>query len=863
MSTPGPTVPSYAFLPWLKQGLARAIPVADDPCAAIAGRVTLPVALAVEGAGDVQMNVRLYGPGDVTGLDPRQVIRTDPRPGAVGGEDSYLAAVDFRRADLPWLFTPATASSAGRLRPWLCLVVVSPGPGIVVDPNAGGPLPVLEIGPPANPAAELPDLSQSWAWAHAQIAGSTDGQEIGEILRDSPARASSRLLCPRRLQPQTSYLACVVPTFELGVIAGLGLAPQPSDEAALAPAWTLDGSVGELRLPVYYSWQFSTGPAGDFESLVRLIKPRPLPPEASQPPRLDLSDGGHGLPQLDPTTPGVVVGLESAIRLPGPDAPPPWADAGRVPFQQALERVLGTAPAATLTPPVYGALQAGAAGLPADGQEPAWLRELNLDPRLRVAAAAGTRVVQDNQEVLLASAWEQAGAVRQSNTLLRQAQLARELGVVLYERHLQPLAPAELLAVTAPAHAQIEISTQTLADALQASRLPEAAVSGAFRRLASPQGALLRRAVPADAQRGPLDVLPAFDRLATAPAPPPPAGMVALAAAAPPAPAAADRPAFAPESVQALLLDRLQPGLTVVAHAQTLVAAPAETWQRTDPLAPLAPALEFPQPMYGGLRDAAPELLLPGVEHVPADTVALLETSPRLIEAYMVGLNHELSRELLWREYPTDLRGTWFRQFWDVSGQTGDPESLKDIPPLGQWAGTPLGQHLRGPGGGGQIVLLVRGELLHRYPTTNVYASPAGGDGQPDTATRLAPMFRGALDPDISFLGFALTPAAAVGTDPAGPGWFFVFEQHPGEPRFGFDEQSTTSTPTTPDDLAWPLVPLGASGYVDLGKPLKRASADLQAAWGRDAASTVQLTLQRPVRVAVHASTILAVEESG
>ena len=76
--------------------------------------------------------------------------------------------------------------------------------------------------------------------------------------------------------------------------------------------------------------------------------------------------------------------------------------------------------------------------------------------------------------------------------------------------------------------------------------------------------------------------------------------------------------------------------------------------------------------MYDGLRDLAPQLLLPGVDHIPPDTVALLETTPRLIEAYMVGLNHELSRELLWREYPTDLRGSPFRQFWDVRGQPGD-----------------------------------------------------------------------------------------------------------------------------------------------------------------------------------------------
>ena len=73
------------------------------------------------------------------------------------------------------------------------------------------------------------------------------------------------------------------------------------------------------------------------------------------------------------------------------------------------------------------------------------------------------------------------------------------------------------------------------------------------------------------------------------------------------------------------------------------------------------------------------------------------------IEAYMVGLNHEMARQLLWNGYPTDQRGSYFRQFWDVAGyvpQPGDPtdpaqlaELLKDIPPINTWplAG-PLGQ---------------------------------------------------------------------------------------------------------------------------------------------------------------------------
>ena len=65
-----------------------------------------------------------------------------------------------------------------------------------------------------------------------------------------------------------------------------------------------------------------------------------------------------------------------------------------------------------------------------------------------------------------------------------------------------------------------------------------------------------------------------------------------------------------------------------------------------------------------------------------------METNQRFIEAYMVGLNHEFARKLLWREYPTDQRGSYFRQFWavdnyiDSEGLSHDAlqEKLYDIP---------------------------------------------------------------------------------------------------------------------------------------------------------------------------------------
>ena len=102
----------------------------------------------------------------------------------------------------------------------------------------------------------------------------------------------------------------------------------------------------------------------------------------------------------------------------------------------------------------------------------------------------------------------------------------------------------------------------------------------------------------------------------------------------------------------------------------------------------------------------------------------------------MVGLNHEFARELLWREYPTDQRGSYFRQFWDVKGIIAEdtelePEELadiyKDIEPIDEWSpASGLGTHRnKKRPQGKQLVLVVRGELLKKYPNTIIYAQKA------------------------------------------------------------------------------------------------------------------------------------------
>src|SRR5262245_16538363 len=212
---------NYIFLPWAQSGAAANIP--DSAIARLGanqpGVVSLPVRLVVN-AEPVDKTVRMYGPGDVTGIDPQQVVRVEPRRGTSDFEPNYFPAVEFDRPDFPWLFTPAKSDGQGRLRPWLCLVVVRIQEGVSLRSAGSQPLPALEIKAPAVPGNELPDLSESWAWAHAQVTGSAKNQ-LQNTLAGDPARTVSRLLCPRQLDASTEYVACVVPAFDLGVKAGL------------------------------------------------------------------------------------------------------------------------------------------------------------------------------------------------------------------------------------------------------------------------------------------------------------------------------------------------------------------------------------------------------------------------------------------------------------------------------------------------------------------------------------------------------------------------------------------------------------------------------------------------------------------
>ena len=351
--------PTYQFLPWVRSGLAATLTHRDTLGAGVPGRARLGVEVRVSRSGSgaalpVSRELSLLGPGDVVGLDPNQVIRTDPRRGATDAEPNYLAQVEFDRPDLPWLFTPAAPAASDRLRPWLVLAVVAQGRGVnLLAAGAGAPLPVLELLTESDPGRQLPDLGDSWAWAHGQVLA-LPGESADGVLAGVPSRNASRLLCPRRLDPTTRYLACVVPAFEAGRRAGLGLEPEGDEDAALRPAWTT--VTGAISLPVYYSWEFTTGvrwrlrvagpgPATAAPSRGRrppaactsALRGRPCPPSTPRPGRRHRHRWGSGAP----------FGQASTGRAPGPSraagalvapgsAVAAWPDATRAAVEEGL-----------------------------------------------------------------------------------------------------------------------------------------------------------------------------------------------------------------------------------------------------------------------------------------------------------------------------------------------------------------------------------------------------------------------------------------------------------------------------------------------------------------------------------------------
>lgn len=540
---------NYSFLPWVRQGLANAV----QAPAAGALRATANVKLAISGSGGdaplervVERDVELYGPGDVVGIDPSAIVKIEPRNWITDFEPNYLPYVDFYDEAFIWRYTPSPPAG-DRLQPWLALVVLAEGE---FERVAGRrlPLPVISVG---DPDSTLPDPTEGWAWAHVHVdervtagsdVASTDAAAIAaaldQILARNPDLAHSRLLSPRKLTAKTAYTAFLVPAFETGRLAGLGLDPGGAP-GALHAAWRHDYPVGTKpepqHLPVYFEWRFETAETGDFEHLVRLLEPRIADPRVGRK-NFDVTRPGSNIAGIaNPELEGVLR-IGGALQVPmdtladedlkvferyeGWDTPYPH------PFQSQLSELLNLRDAYVekpakeaneeasllieaeeiddpiITPPIYGQWHARIQrvlndrdGNPVPNRQN-WVHELSLDPRHRATAAYGTQVIQQNQEHFMAAAWEQVGDVLAANRKLRLAQLALQTNRMWHGVHLAPKVirePGRALQMMFPVARRVVAGSVTARTRVAASVVPLTLVNAVFRRLTRPRGRIFRR----------------------------------------------------------------------------------------------------------------------------------------------------------------------------------------------------------------------------------------------------------------------------------------------------------------------------------------------------------------------------------
>jgi hypothetical protein len=836
-----------------------------------------------EGARTASLSLALMGPGDVQGLVKGTVTRRWPEPGSSKTPAGNVAYVEFAGDDLPWLLSP---KSGDRPTPWLTLLVLPDRPESGLTWRADRtPLPEILID--ASLSSTLPDPAEAWVLAH------TEAREGGDL---------SRILSARWLASGTRWRAVLVPLFEAGRRAGLDEDIDGATGFAIVPGES-------LRLPVYDTWTFSTSNTPAFEDLIKDLAPADV---ASTPSWVTWS--GPTKTSLDATEPVARSWLRAALKHARMNfeavSDAPRYTAPRMVHSQAakLRKIIDRQGA--ICPPRYGRWTGS------DGKVPTgkWFDDINLDPSLRLAAGYGGEIVRRHQEKLVRAAWDFAGEVEEANHVIASARLGSQSARKLHAR-VSALSPDRLIALSEPAHGRIHAP---VGQGSCAATIAGTAYEG-FGRASR----IMRRAARLRLGATPTNV-PDFTAEAEKRGTPfVPQGLPVLDAKFRNRPG---RTQFVLDPDEALKLlaarldvsnpqtvaddGRLGPALAVLRRIPSadagqknvrpldasvlaghlvealdpIVATGARLADRisgggVDPFEPIRPepALDFP--ILEALAEISPGLVSPALSSMKPNSLTLLELDRPFCEALMVGANHELVRELIWRKYPGRLNMTPLRNLFPRQALVGETKPEDDTQPLASWAGV-AGTHMTDSV---KSLLLLRTDLFQLFPQTVMYVFPAvwAGDNERvlGSARHFEPVHarvRGRLPPDAMYLGYPLDASELRGTasKPAhvspgsdvSAGYYLVFHGPTAQDSFGFDspQGASAEAPVTAlqkwDDLAWTHVGWQADRpNISLaGATLERpVHAEPTLVLGRDSASLAAIMASRSLTVAIHLSDLI------
>ena len=327
-------------------------------------------------------------------------------------------------------------------------------------------------------------------------------------------------------------------------------------------------------------------------------------------------------------------------------------------------------------------------------------------------------------------------------------------------------------------------------------------------------------------------------------------------------------------------------------------------------LDPILPCPRVDDPMYLPLSDISHEYILPGVGQLENNRVFLCGENPFFIQSYMAGINTAVSEEIIWRELPFNPQGTVLRYFWKPAVLENPVADISDIH---RWKEM-LGRNNSRPGGDPYVVLLVKADLIRRYPDTIFYAlriniqedqsseyvyweDLAGKDEEGHVSSDtddlpenykgqktydvVQPIFRAELGKDIVLIGFPVTEQQVRDGQ-----FYFILQEHHELPRFGLDVNSRSRRqgrgltqamlraqilgrgPGNPppiggpgetiqdDDVSWNDCSL-ANGYIT---GFDDTPAVFQMGEDTSSATVAYRTYQKPVKVIMHRSRLVPEE---
>ena len=765
--------------------------------------------------------IQLMGPADVKSIQKKAISRISP-PEASKTRlfKGYLPYIEFFEEDLPWRYTPVSTTDVD-FRPWMTLIAVKEDEVSFQVKSNGTKLATLQIDSEERYGQIFPSTKLMFKVAHVQIDSAVEvtRDNVNDLLDENPDCGISRILCTSTLEENSTYVALLIPTYELGRLAGLG---QSVDGVRLGKcAWeTLLANQNQrpdgLTFPVYFKWKFHTSIVkADFVTLASRLffTGEKEYDQMNAYLDVDISQSGLGNVHYDEEK---VVDVPAALIL---DNKNPGLREEDYSYTKALKDLLELNPVLKenetgkidmeedpwILPPVYGARHLLTTQSQFAGTQMDVVKEVNLQLKNRVAAGMGSTIVKKNQEQLVNRAWKKVEKINQLNQAIReyyQMKQVSEKATAKYSAKAQKSKATEknkvLLMDVANRSLQTasiyrhQVSADNLLDASKGmtpvSQQKQSVKSGiTVKELKDLFSTDVWKKIVGEDSSNWLGIEVQLDKLNS---------YISTQL---------KMDLKADESCEEENPELINPDAIGENRVDEILAKYGYTEDNQlsanlDSKYPLMAYPDFLEPTFYYLREYSASYVVPSAASLLKDSITYFRTNPQFEEAFLMGMNTEMGQELLWREYPTDQRGSYFRKFWDQEDlpDKGQLDKYYDVKPLHQWKGC-LGQnHMVGKNE--MLVFVIRGELMQSYPSASVYLSKKVGRL---LKKELTPCMSFWLTDEILLVGFNNLQSNALA------GYYLTFEQQPLSLQFerakGSNSISEEFAVVTPQIYAIPL----------------------------------------------------------